>query len=237
MGTYGKFAPQPERYGGGRSSLLAIFNALNKARGTGYDTSTVNPVTIENFAYARAIWEVWETNRRMSVQCDPFSMSDPILARWERIFHLARDPKDTPVERRARVQAKFALFGFEPKPQAIADLLAAKLGSVFVAARHISPADSVTSWEGGTLVPGYPWYSTVGHVAIQLQKPTGYTEQDFYKAAATVFNILDPIMPAQLRWAWYRNHPGHTGSAWSEDDGAGFILDTPNNLDNQVFGT
>jgi len=92
----------------------------------------------------------------------------------------------------------------------------------------------VVRWPGGIQDPGAPWYSTVAHLVVQLRKPPNYSEQQFYQAAANVFGLLDPLLPAHLTWDWYRDGDGHTGQ-WPPDPGAGFFLDDPHNLDNEIF--
>ena len=236
MPTYGKYAPQPERYGGANTRPLVqvLHEALNRARGTAYDTTENSDVSAENFAFARALWDVWETNRRLSYQNDPYRMSGACLARWERILSIPVDPEDTEIERRDRVRERFQRIGQVPKPQSIRDLLRQKLGAIFVDLHHISVTEAVIRWPGGTEDPNAPWYSTVAHIAVQLRKPANYGEQAFYAAAAKVFSILDPVLAARLTWDWYRNGDGHTGE-WPTDPEAGFFLDDEHNLDNEIF--
>jgi hypothetical protein len=240
MPDYGKFAPSPERYGGtplGRKpTLRIIFEALNKARGTGYDTSEDSPVAAENFAFARAIWDVWETNQRMANVADPRRMSGAVLSRWERMFGIAVDPSETVVARRRAVGARFARNGLTPDAPSISDLIIALLGPVFVAIRHTPLAGAIVWWPGGTPNPDAPWYSTVARLLVKTVKPAGYTEQNFYDAVGGIHVALDPVLPSWTTIDWYRNSTAHLGgSLWADDPDAGFYLDDDHNLDNEVL--
>lgn len=238
MSTYGKFSPSPERYGGlgarKANDLKSISDSLGRARGTAYDSSLGTTVEVENHGIARAIWEVWETNARLSHTADPYRITGAVLARWERILGLSSEPTATENERRRPIQELFARIGEPTDQQTVADILAEKLGPVFVALHHLALAEAVVWWPGGTPNPEAPWYSTVSHIVIQTVRPYGYTEGQFYEAVARVNEFLDPLMPSDKTWDWYRNGPGHTG-VWVTDPGAGFFLDDAVNLDNQIF--
>lgn len=238
MPTNGKYAPQPERYGGlgtQRAPTIKILaDALGKSRGTAYDSSQGTTVEVENWGLARALWESWETNRRLSFVADPFRMTGTVLARWERMLCIAPEPTATEPERRETVQERFGRFGMLADHQEIRDRLAASLGPVFVDLFHVTLAEAVVWWPGGTPNVDAPWYSTVCHVVVKTQKPAGYSEADYMAAIALVNDILDPILPAHMTWDWYRNGDGHTG-AWATDTGAGFFLDDDRNLDFEIL--
>lgn len=80
--------------------------------------------------------------------------------------------------------------------------------------------------------PSEPWFSTIAHLDIQVQVPTGYTLGQFYAALGAMNASLESIMPAWATWDWWLPSPSGGG-------GMGFYLDDntnpPNNLDTEVF--
>ena len=142
--------------------------------------------------------------------------------------------------RRAVVAERMARFGVRVTHASMTTELAARLGSAFVGIEYIHPANAVVHgpedapW--GTFLEGVPWYSTAAHILVRLQKPSGWTEGDFYAAAAKVFPSIDPIASSWSDFDWYRAPP--TGAPINVVGGpsaAGFYLDDDPNLDNNVF--
>lgn len=231
----GGYHPAPSRDGGGVPSEKRIHEALNRARGTGYDGETAaTAVSIENMAYARAITDVWETNKRAANQFDPARMTD-MLPRWERILGLYPLPTDSDVARRAAVAEKFARFGKVPTRQRIYDELESLLGDVFVNLYTITIADSVQRWAGSSPASSTLFYSTVCHFLIKTTKPSGYTEGDFSRAVALIHPRMDALIPAWCTWDWYRNLDELGGNSWATDTSAGWFLDEELNLANHIF--
>jgi hypothetical protein len=72
-----------------------------------------------------------------------------------------------------------------------------------------------------------PWSSNVAHIQIQVQVPGGWSESQFQAAIGNVFPVLDSIMPAWATWDWWRVDSVHGTK--------GFYLDSPHNLDNDIF--
>lgn len=241
---YGGHFPYPRRFGGGRPRLKIIHDALNAARGTALDAS--NPDTIvwvENMAYARAIcFDGYGFNDKIALQNDPRRMTD-FLPRWEKILALTPAPGATDHERRLAVERKFKDF---LKASSLHSQLVAKLqdtlpANVFGGIEYIGFLNAVihvpdASYPWGTVVPGFPWYSTTARVLIRLEKPEGYTEQDFYAEAAKIGPAIDGLLPSWATFDWYRRPA--SGAAINVEDGpsaAGFYLDDEHNLDNSVF--
>jgi uncharacterized protein YmfQ (DUF2313 family) len=223
--------------------VQVILDSLNADRGTAYDAATsTTTVYVENMAIARAVAAAWGTNERLGNLWVAGSMTDDVLERWERILAINPPPTDTGTERRERIAALFARFGQPVINGYLSTILAAELGDVFVAVESISYAnarilvpDASYPW-GVVVTGGSPWSSTVAHVMVRLQKPTGWTEREFYDAAGQVLPLLDPLLPVWATVDWYR--PGAVSVAVSGGPSAGgFYLDEALNLDNQVFAT
>ena len=112
---------------------------------------------------------------------------------------------------------------------------------MFVAIEYISTANAVihvpdTSYPWGTVVAGAPWTSTVARILVLLEKPAGYSESDFYAAAAKVAPAIDGLIPAYCTFDWYRGSSAYPAIEVSGGPSrAGFYLDSPENLDNSVF--
>lgn len=244
--AFGGYHPWPRRFGGNRHSgkplLKVVHESLNAQRGAAFDTDDGTSIAaIENMAYARAIvFDGWEVNARLGNQHDPRRTTD-MLSRWERIFKIRPLPKASEASRRAELVRRWERFGGVANHARLTTALANELGSYFVAVEYISLANAVVhvpdaTYPWGTVVDGAPWYSTVAHILVRLQKPTGATEGQFYEAAGKVVTILDPIVSAFVTFDWYR--APDTGTAINVSGGpsaGGFYLDDEHNLDNNVF--
>lgn len=239
MPGYGGMNPYPRKFGGGRSRQRVIIDALNADRGTAYlATERQTSVNAVNMALARGIAAAWATNQRLANAWTPTRMSEDILARWEEILALAPAPEDTGPVRRARVTAAFQRFALAALSGQIAAALQAEIGGAFVAVEYIGLANATIyvpdgSYPWGVVGPT-PWSSNVSHVLVKLQKPTGWTEGDFYEAAAKVALVLEPMLPIWTTFAWYRPGPVSTPITGGPS-AAGFYLDDASNLDNEIF--
>jgi hypothetical protein len=224
------------RTGSTDDTYRRIYESLNQALGTAFDTSPTSNVAIRNHAIARAIAEVWDQNRRLSFIHDPWRCAPSILVRWERICRLYPLPTDSIRSRRARLAEKLSRFGVKPTYQVVTDRLEDALPNVFVALRHITPSEATAHWPG-TAEPD-AFTSTVCHLLVEVEKPAGYSEGQFYEAAGKVSNIMDSSVASHLTFDWYRNStdPAHAGAgAWATDTDAGFYLDAEHNLDNAIL--
>jgi len=241
--SYGGYHPFPKRYGGGRPRLRIVHDALNAARGTALDASNSSTTAwVESMAHARAIaFDGFGTNDRLSMQWDPDRMT-AFLSRWERILRIIPAPNSPEKTRRDQVRKRLRRFieatAFHSRLFA---RLKQELGDPFVAVEYIDVANAVVhapdpQYPWGTVVPGYPWYSTVAHIIVLLQKPAGYAEGEFYAAAAKVFPATDGLIPAWATINWYRAPEGYPAISVSGGPSqGGFYLDAEHNLDNSCF--
>lgn len=237
----GGFNPYPRRMGGGKPRVQVVLESLAAGRGDAYDgVNRETTVYVENMALARAVSAAWGTNERLSHCWDPARCGEDILARWEKILGLPSLHSLSSSERRARVAA-LNRFQHQARNGDLVELLENNLGDAFVAIEYIPYAlAQITvpdgSYPWGTASVTKPWSSSVAHILVRLQKPAGWTEGQFYQAASRVFSLLDPIMPAWATFTWYR-----AGDVSSSTPGgpsaAGFYLDNPHNLDNQILGS
>lgn len=239
MGTFGGYNPFPRRFGGAKRRVRTALEGLNQARGDAYSVDPKTTVYAINFALARLIARAWDTTKRIGLVWQPMRTTMDIVARWENILALAPDPKDTDLVRRQRVAEVLSRFGMATTEARVTSVLQAALGAAFVAVEFISVETAFVTvpdntYPFGTVLDGAPWSSTVAHVLVRLQQPTGWSDADFYAAAGKVTQLLDPIMPAWSVFDWYR--PGSlTIAVTGGPSAAGFKLDDAHNLDEQVF--
>ena len=244
--SYGQYHPYPRRFGGnkheGKPLVQVVHESLNAQRGAAFDTDSETSVAaVETLAWARVlVFDGWEVNQRLSLQWDPRRTTD-MLQRWEQIFKVRPLPSASDKERRDELELRWARFGATANHAKLTTELQSRLGDYFYAVEYIPLASAVVlspsaSYPWGTQNTLVPWYSTVGHILVRLQKPTGATEGDFYNAAGKVAPALDPIVNTFTTFAWYRAPAA--GAPVSIADGpsaAGFYLDDPHNLDNNIF--
>lgn len=239
---YGGYHPFPRRFGGGKPRLKVIHESLNAQRGDGIDVSHGTEVWIENMAFARAIYfSGWESNRRLSLQWDPLRLHKNMIPRWETIFGIPTNPAASLRARRLALWKRWQRFGQRATHSVLTAILQREIPDYFMQIEYIGLSNANVhvpdgSYPWGTVVDGITWYSTVAHILVRLQKPDWATWAEFYEAAGRVVQELHPIVPAWVTIDWYR---GSTcGAHIDVPDGpsaAGFYLDCPHNLDNQVF--
>ena len=237
MPQYGGRCPFPRRWGGGgvgipgKNRLALILDSLNAQLGTAYDVTLGSTVYARNMALARGLNAVWASNGRLANQWNPPRMSE-FLSRWEAIYGIYPAPGASDSARRVAIGKAAARLGQSPTLQQVIDLLTVELGPVFVGMVHTSSAQAYVitppSWPVGVQDAVRDWLSTVAYVAIQVTQPAGMDDGTFYQTAARVYSVLDPILPAWVTFAWFRN--ASTGVK-------NFILDDPHNLDNEAFGS
>jgi hypothetical protein len=209
----GGFAHLPVRLGGGEPRVETIYNSLNQARGTAYDTTDESNVTAETLAQARAIDAAWGANERMSLQTDPRRMSD-FLSRWEKILRLHPGPDDTVVARRSAVQVKFlAWIG----PAGLEDLVAEIAGDSFIGIELTALADSVPRWPPN----GYPnnFTSNCAHILVRVRFGANQTMAEFWDMRARLSRTLADFLPAHMTFDIGTYRVG---------GGTGFFLDERN---------
>jgi hypothetical protein len=243
--AFGGYHPYPRRFGGGRHSgkplLQVVHESLNAARGAAFDTDSETSIAaVETMAWARAIvFDGWELNARLGHQWDARRTTD-MLPRWEQIFKIRPAPGASTRDRRVELVRRWERFGAISHHARLETALEAALGDYFVAVEYISLANAVVhvpdgSYPWGTVVTGVPWYSTVAHITVRLQKPAGATEAQFYEAAGKVSFTLDPIVSAFVTFDWYRAPESTPVNVSGGPSAGGFYLDDEHNLDNNVF--
>lgn len=237
--SFGGYHHYPRRFGGGKPRVQVIHESLNAQRGTALDTTIdTNICWLENLALARALDAAWSINVRLGHQWDPVRVTD-MLPRWEKIMRLVVPAGTTEVKRRRVLEAQWARFGALVNIGRLSSRLTTLLGDVFVSLDFIDPLLAVIhapdgTYPFGTVVEGYPWYSTVMHMLVRTQVPAGYTEEDYLAAVGPVFPYLDGTLPAWMTFDVYR--PGPVSVAVSGGPTAGgFYLDDDHNLNWQVF--
>ena len=240
---YGGHHPYPRRFGGGKPRLRVVHDSLNAARGSALDATNPDTVVwVENMAFARAIvLDGYGVNERLSLQWDPDRTTD-MLARWEKIFRTTPSPSATAHERRQAIGRRLRRFVEAASLHSrLLRRLRDEVGEVFSAVEYISVDNAVIHVDGGgypfgDIVDGAPWSSTVAHILVLLEKPEGYSEQDFYNAAGKVGPAIDGLIPAWATFDWYRRPA--SGAAVAVSGGpsqGGFYLDNDHNLDNNCF--
>jgi hypothetical protein len=240
MPTFGGMSPYPRRFGGGEPRVKTVLETLNADRGTAFDTSNREAtVYVNDMAIARALSAAWGTNERLGNLWMPYRMSTDTLVRWEKILAINPSPESTEFERRTYLATLFSNFGQAAISGRITELLTEALGDAFVAVESISYANAVIyvpdgTYPWGSVIADTPWSSTVAHVLVRLQKPTGWSEFDFYEAAGRVIQLLEPILPVWTTVDWYRAGPVSVAVSGGPSAG-GFYLDDEHNLDNECF--
>jgi hypothetical protein len=237
MPSWGGFAGVfPIRFGGAVPPLRHRFNAVIGQLGSFYNT---NPqaqglVWLRAMALARALNDVWESNKRLSYQWDPLRMTD-FLGRWEAIFSLPVSPSDSMPVRRARVAIAMGRSGYARNSDIYSVCLAYLGPSVFIGISTQSSATALvytpTGWPVGTNEPlgsvsPPDWYSTISHIDILTQTPASMNEADWRQLVGSVKPELDAILPSWVTFDIIRDGP----------NGNGFFCDDPHNLDFERLG-
>lgn len=245
MPAFGGMTPYPRKFGGGKPRIQTFTEALATSRGSAYDASTWSTaVYCENTAIARALDAAWATNARAANVWNPYRCGMEIISRWENILSLPQLPSLTDYDRRVRVASVLGRFGSAIVDTLLTSILTSALGSVFVSLEHITFANAnITvpdaSYPWGVVAATQngdtpPWTSTVAHILVRLQAPTGMSEADFYSAAGQVNTLLDPILPVWTTFDWYRAGVTPVNVTGGPSAG-GFFLDDTHNLDNECF--
>lgn len=238
MGGFGAFAPMPKKFGNAKATdLETVHNAITEAMGTALAKDRGSFVWVDNHATARVVLGMYNTAERLGSVNDPARMVDT-LPRWEKILGLTG--LGSANERRARVAAKLGLLSAGTAFQVLDDYLTDLLGEMYLGLEFSNPLTATTYVPGGGTVPGggptfldgdsadpniSPHASSLAHVAILLEKPTEMSESVFYERAGSIYNVIDNLVGAWMRFSVIRDGV----------NGTGFFLDEPNNLDNQRF--
>lgn len=243
MPAFGGTAPFPRRFGGGIKGLASgknriqlVFESISAARGSAYDQTQNTAVGVENLAMARAVaLDGYGANERLANELyPPTSTVAGLLPRWETILGQPPLKGDSQRKRQARVGLAWARVGAQNIEAEVISELTAILGPLFVGLTHQAPATATVVWPAGQQVAGFPWYSTIALLNVQLTIPTGYANPDsspnaaWWDALGPARQALDSMLPAWMTFQFYilsqiRN-PGHVG----------FFLDEPN-LDLEIL--
>lgn len=240
MSGLGGFNPAPFKFGEAASTdLEAIHNALADSQGSALARERGSVAWVENHAAARVLYELYGQARRLGNVNDPKRMTST-LPRWEKILQIFPSESDTQAERRARVEAKLSLLSAGTTLQVVNDYLTLVLGDMFVKLEFSDPLTATTYVPGGGSVSGggptfldgdnadpaiSPYASSLGYVAILLQRPANMTIELFYERAGRIYEEMDNLLGAWMDFDWVNDGP----------NGAGFYLDDERNLDNQRF--
>jgi len=147
----------------------------------------------------------------------------------------------TSKDRRDAILERFERFSGIANHAKLLKNLEHALGDAFVGVEYISVSNAVVTVPDGTYPWGManasrPWSSTVARILVQITKPQGWSEDQFYEGAAKVGPIIDALAPAWVLYDWYRAPVGYPPIAVSGGpQAAGFYLDADHNLDNNVF--
>ena len=240
MAGLGGFNPAPFKFGEAASTdLEAIQNAFADTQGTSLARERGSVAWVENHATARVLYALYGLAYRLANVNDPARMTNT-LPRWEKILNIAPLDSDTIVERRNRVTAKLSLLGKGTTLQVVEDYLTLVLGSMFVGLKFSDPTEATTYVPGGGAVPGggpafldgdladpriSPYASSLGYIAVLLQRPANMTVELFYERAGRIYEDMNNLLGAWMDFDWVNDGP----------NGAGFYLDEDRNLDNQRF--
>lgn len=228
MPTFGGFGGWPRRFGGGRSRVQTIYESLNAARGSAYDTTDSSNVTAETYAQAVALAAAWSNNRRAALQTDPKRMSD-FIPRWEAILDLHPSPADSVADRRSAILAKFLAWAGQA---AFEDVVAAIMGTSLVDIEYTPIASAYQRWPEN----GYPnsWISHTAHIVIRVQFAANQSQQELLHVLGRLDRTLADFLPAYTTWDW---------AMFAENGEDAFFLDDPlgagpppNNLNWETLG-
>jgi hypothetical protein len=213
MATTGRFSPIFRTGQNSESAFEQILESLNQARGTAYaaydPTRTDTAVYVENYAIAKAINDLWESNQRLANQFDPKKMG-AFLNRWENILGIVVDPNNSFEIRKAIVGAKMLLLANAPVHQAVSDLCHAYLGNLFVEVVNSYASESLGGIPGGCTVPGgvtLPddlWFSPIAEIGIRTWQVRDkfnnylYDERDYVKKINDLSYVLDGFLPSYM---------------------------------------
>jgi hypothetical protein len=225
--AYGARYSYPRRYGGGKSTAQAIYETLNIALGTAFDTSDGSTVTAETSADARAIAAVWSANARMANNRDPQRMTD-MLGRWEAIFSIRPHVDDSDNTRRDRVELKFMALG-GPLYATLEEICSFLLGDIYIGLEKITLAEANANWPGGTPSKPDMWNSTIAKMLVRVVRPgqeVGITRQEYFENLREMMMFLRDFISSWAVVQWGCFNVGGT---------RGFKLDEAN-LDIETFG-
>jgi len=219
MATTGRFSPIFRTGENANSAFEAILESLNRARGSAYaayePTNTDTAVYMENYAIAKALNNLWESNERLSNQFDPTRMG-VFIDRWEAILGIPFDPESNTEQRKAIISAKLKILSNAPVHQAVADICEAYLGDMFVEIVNHTVDDDLGGVPGGATVPGgvtLPddlWFSPISICAIRSWQVRDkynnyvYSEKEYVDRINKLSYVLDGFLPSYMLATTFR---------------------------------
>lgn len=227
MPTFGAFGAWPLKFGSRPNRVKVLYDALNQARGTAYDTSDDSNVTAETYAEAVMLDVAWSINKRLAYQWDPVRMTD-LVPRWEAIFDLHPSVTDSDPARRGALQAKFLALTGRPS---LEDVVSAMLGDSFVDIEYTPLAQAYQRWPDNGFQND--WISHTAHILIRVQYGPTQTDAEFLRLMAKMNEELRNLLPAFITFDWGMYAENGLDGFWLDDPlGAG---PPPFNLDYEVF--
>lgn len=224
---YGARHTYPRRYGGGKSTSQVIYESLNFALGTAFDTTDASTVTAETSADARTIAGLWSANARLANQWDPRRMTD-MVPRWEKIMAIRPRTGDSMNRRRARLVARFLALGGDTFGT-LDEICEAILGDVFIQLERTPLANANIAWPGGTPAEPTKWASSVAHLLVRVVRPQDLGSITRVEMFARLNELMVFLRDYLASWCT-------ADFGWNaNNDTRGFYLDEDNNLDGQTF--
>lgn len=240
MAGFGGYSPFPQQFGAAsQTNLEAIRRYIAESYGTSLDTEKGTRLGAEIEAEARVFWDLYSLVERVSKCYDPEKMPIELLERWEKILLLPVSPYETEKQRRRKLALKLLAATTPNTLGTIFAYLQELLDPIFVGVDFNTPLTANSYFPGGHTVVGgpvladgnalpntiSPYTSNLSKFLILLQKPINMSNDEFYSRVGGIYNLLDGFLGWWCSYAWVRDG----------DNGQGFFLDEPFNLDNQRF--
>jgi hypothetical protein len=200
-----------------------VYRGIMAARGSAYSQQVGGTlVHCETLALARMkAWKCFRIPEQFRANCLPGS-SDYALPYWIKVLGIPSKPSDQPWELRRRAAVHYRAVS-DISLEGIQDALEELLGDMFIDASYatgasLSAPPYLTYWPGVNPGPdsyslgGGAWLSERSHLWVQLDRPAGMTDAEFFQLAnVQLFQLLDRMLPAYCTFAW--------------SIGTGFLLD------------
>ncbi|MFZ2911471.1 MAG: hypothetical protein WAZ75_00115 [Candidatus Absconditicoccaceae bacterium] len=204
------------------SAFEQILQSLNQARGTAYAVEPGTAIYVENYAFAKAINDLWISNQRMVNQFDPHKMG-VFIDRWEKIYGITTHSNSLE-KRKAVIAAKMSLATNAPITQVVSDLCRAYLGDLFVEVNHYTALDNEGGVPGGATVvggvtlPDDIWFSPISLISVRTWQKRDkldnimYDERQYQKDINDLSAVLDGFLPAYMIVNTYRYTHSQAGT-------------------------
>lgn len=187
----------------------AILAALLDGKGEAYDSGSGSASYAECEAVAMAIAACRDVFDQVASASDPRRMSDPFLARWERIFGIASNADVT--ARRAEVAFRFSLFGLSSTPGNTETVVNHACSDAVPSVTRYTSANASVHTLVSTVIPGgidtsadtlRVWSSGISHLTVALTPPAWMSTAERDKLGGRLARYLDDFLPAWCTWCW-----------------------------------